>query len=305
MDQRSVTANGLEFAYLDEGPPDGPLALCLHGFPDSAHTWRYLLPELGRAGFHAVAPFMRGYAPTAIPADGLYQVGALARDANALHQALGAGSDAVIIGHDWGAPIAAHSALLRPDIFTAVAMLSVPYSPPGRRRPTVTAAVAPTGSIMSSFFTYSQLQRSWYTFFFQSPLADLALPMDDFVFLDRLWADWSPGYDASYDLARVKESIGDGEHIAAAIGYYRALYDASGHSPDLADEQAAAMLPSPIPTLYLHGRDDGCFALEAIGNPLDFLAQGSEVVVVDDAGHFLNVEQPELFNRHVLDFIAP
>jgi pimeloyl-ACP methyl ester carboxylesterase len=65
------------------------------------------------------------------------------------------------------------------------------------------------------------------------------------------------------------------------------------------------MLPTPIPTLYLHGRDDGCFALEAIGNPLDFLAQGSEVVVVDDAGHFLNVEQPELFNRHVLDFIAP
>jgi len=72
-------ANGVEFTYLEDGPGDGPLALCLHGFPDSAHTWRYLLPELAAAGYHAVAPFLRGYAPTAIPADGNFQVGALSR----------------------------------------------------------------------------------------------------------------------------------------------------------------------------------------------------------------------------------
>ena len=59
----TVSANGVEFAYLEDGPEDGPLALCLHGFPDTAHTWRYLLPRLADAGFHAVAPFMRGYAP--------------------------------------------------------------------------------------------------------------------------------------------------------------------------------------------------------------------------------------------------
>jgi pimeloyl-ACP methyl ester carboxylesterase len=288
MEQHTVMANGLEFAYLESGPADGPLALCLHGFPDSAHTWRYLLPELAGAGYHAVAPFLRGYAPTDIPADGLYQVGALARDVNALHEVLGGGSDAVIIGHDWGAlatyPAVAHQ--------------------PERWRRAVTMAVAPTGSVMASFFTFGQLQRSWYTFFFQSPLAEMAVPMDDFVFLDRLWADWSPGYDATFDLARVKESIGDAEHITAAIGYYRALYDAERHSPDLAEEQAAAMLPTPIPTMYLHGRDDGCFALSAVGNPLDFLAEGSEMVVVDDAGHFLNVEQPDVVNRHILGFLA-
>ncbi len=295
MDQRTetvagtVAANGLEFAYLESGPPDGPLALCLHGFPDSAHTWRYLLPELGQAGYHAVAPFSRGYAPTDVPPDGLYQVGALARDANALHEVLGGDGDAVIIGHDWGA-LATYAAVAhRPE----------------RWRRAVTAAVAPTASVMASFFTYAQLRRSWYTFFFQSPLAELAVPMDDYVFIDHLWADWSPGYDAAFDLARVKESIGDPEHIAAAIGYYRALYDSDRHSPDLADEQSAAMLPTPIPTLYLHGRDDGCFGLDAIGNPLAFLAEGSEMVVVDGAGHFLNVEQPDLVNRHILEFIGP
>ena len=84
-----ITANGLEFACLTDGPADGPLALCLHGFPDTAHTWRYLLPELAAAGFRAVAPFLRGYAPSPVPADGHYQIGALVRDANALHDALG------------------------------------------------------------------------------------------------------------------------------------------------------------------------------------------------------------------------
>src|SRR5262252_8591367 len=104
---RTVLANDLEFGILEAG--SGPLALCLHGFPDSAQTWRDLLPELADAGFRAVAPFMRGYAPTAVPADGRYQMGVLAADAIALHEALGADERAVIVGHDWGAG-AAHGA---------------------------------------------------------------------------------------------------------------------------------------------------------------------------------------------------
>lgn len=74
-------AEPLEFAYLEDGPADGPLALCLHGFPDHAPTWTALLGDLAAAGFHAVAPWTRGYAPTAVPADGLYQTAALSLDA--------------------------------------------------------------------------------------------------------------------------------------------------------------------------------------------------------------------------------
>lgn len=81
-----IWANGLEFGLLEAGA--GPLALCLHGFPDTARTWRYLLPELAAAGFHAVAVFMRGYAPTAAPDDGRYSIGTLASDASALHGVL-------------------------------------------------------------------------------------------------------------------------------------------------------------------------------------------------------------------------
>jgi hypothetical protein len=92
----SASVNGMTMSYLECGT--GPLALCLHGFPDSAHTWRHLLPALADAGFRAVAPFTRGYAPTSVAPDGLYQTGALSDDANVLHDVLGADENAVIIG---------------------------------------------------------------------------------------------------------------------------------------------------------------------------------------------------------------
>ena len=288
MEQRTITANGLDFAYFTDGPENGPLALCLHGFPDTAHTWRHLLPDLAAAGFRAVAPFLRGYAPTQVPPDGQYQLGALVRDAAALHEVLGGGGDAVIVGHDWGALVA----------YGAVA------HEPARWRRAVTAAVPPTAAIGMSLFTYAQLQKSWYMFFFLSPLAEVALPLEDYAFLDHLWRDWSPGYDGSWDVARVKESIGDPEHIVAAIGTYRALYDPSLQVPELADEQAATLLPTPIPTLYLHGRDDGCMLLSSIGAPLDFMAPGSELEIVDDAGHFHHLERPDVVNRRIIEFLT-
>jgi pimeloyl-ACP methyl ester carboxylesterase len=284
----TIVANGLEFACLTDGPDDGPLALCLHGFPDSAHTWRYLLPELAAVGFHAVAPFSRGYAPTSLAPDGRYQVGALVQDANALHEVLGGSDDAVLIGHDWGA-LATYGAVAHQ---------------PARWRRAVTAAVPPTASIGMSLLTYAQLQKSWYMFFFLSPLAEAALPLDDYAFLGDLWRDWSPGYDGAWDVARVKESIGDPERIVAAINYYRAMWDPTLQVPELADEQAAALLPTPKPTLYLHGRDDQCMLLSSMGSPLDFMAEGSVLEIVDGAGHFLHVERPAVVNRAILDFLT-
>jgi pimeloyl-ACP methyl ester carboxylesterase len=286
--QEMISTNGQEFACLTDGPADGPLALCLHGFPDTAHTWRYLLPELAAAGYRAVAPFLRGYAPSSLAADGNYQTGALVRDANALHDALGGTSDAVIIGHDWGALITYGAVAHRPD----------------RWRLAVTAAVPPTLSIGMNLLTYAQLHRSWYMFFFQSAMAESALPLENYAFIDQLWRDWSPGYDGAWDIGRVKESIGDPEHIVAAISYYRAMFDPARQVPEFAEEQAAGLLPTPKPTLYLHGRDDGCMLLSSIGSPLDYLAEGSEMEILDGAGHFLHVEKPEIVNRRILEFLT-
>src|SRR5687768_14216442 len=121
-----IEANGLLFGYLEAGPHDGPLALCLHGFPDSAWTWRHLLPDLAHAGYRAVAPFMRGYAPTEVPADGRYQSGALVADACALHEALGGDGRAVILGHDWGAIATYGAAAHQPDRWSKVVAGAVP-----------------------------------------------------------------------------------------------------------------------------------------------------------------------------------
>ena len=288
MDHRTVTANGTGFAYLEDGPDDGPLALCLHGFPDTAHTWRHLLPRLADAGVHAVAPFLRGYAPSAVPEDGRYDTGTLALDACALHEVLGGQDDAVIIGHDWGAFATYGAAAFEPE----------------RWRRVVVAALAPQAAMADGFFSYDQLRRSWYIFFFQTPLAEYAVTLDDFAFIDRIWADWSPGFDGTGDAARVKESLAAPESLSAALGYYRATFAGPPDDPDAAAAQAAGATGAPQPALYLHGADDGCIGIETIGSVTDHLAPGSEMVTVDGAGHFLHLEHPDEVNDHIVRFVT-
>jgi pimeloyl-ACP methyl ester carboxylesterase len=130
---RTIAANGIELFVREEGK--GPLVVLCHGWPELSYSWRHQIPALAAAGFHVVAPDMRGYGGTSAPQDiSAYTLFDTAGDIVALVQALGE-SKAVIIGHDWGAPVAWHAALCRPDMFTAVAGLSVPPPFRGRGRP--------------------------------------------------------------------------------------------------------------------------------------------------------------------------
>ena len=112
--QRVVRASNLNFTVLEMGDSAGPLVLCLHGFPDTAHSFRHQMPVLAAAGFHCVAPFMRGYSPTERAPDGRYDSPALSQDALALIAALGY-KDAIVFGHDWGAVAAYGAAAASPD----------------------------------------------------------------------------------------------------------------------------------------------------------------------------------------------
>jgi pimeloyl-ACP methyl ester carboxylesterase len=279
MRVRMVQANGLEFGLLEAGTP---LALCLHGFPDSAHTWRHLLPALAEVGFHAVAPFLRGYAPTAVPADGGYGIDALAGDAAALHRVLGGDGDAVLIGHDWGAEVAYAAAAAAPERWRRVATLGVP----------------PTGLDPVLFGDYQQLKRFFYLFVFRDSLerAVEVVAADGLAFLDRLWRDWSPGFDGAEVLARAKESLRQPANLAAAISYYREA--AVVAPPDTAEP------PAGRPTLYLHGSADGCIAADLVAGAERLLPPGSRMTLVQSAGHFLHLERPEEVNRHILSWIT-
>jgi pimeloyl-ACP methyl ester carboxylesterase len=286
----TIRANGLEFGLLEAG--GGPLALCLHGFPDTAHTWRYLLPELATAGFHAVAPFMRGYAPTAVPDDGRYDIGALAGDAGALHEVLGGDGHAVLIGHDWGAETAYAAAALAPD----------------RWRRLVTLAVPPAALDQVLFSDYEQLKRFFYIFLFRDTpgLAEEIVAADGMAFIKRLWQDWSPGFDAAESVQQVRESLGNPASLSAALGYYRAPQAAvapSGEGPYEAGTQAAAPR-APQPTLYLHGSADGCIGADLVRDAGRHLGPNSEMKVVQDVGHFLHLEEPGQVNEHILAWVT-
>lgn len=286
LDVIRVTANGIDFVALECGT--GSLALCLHGFPDSAHTWRHLLPALADAGFHAVAPFMRGYAPTSLAPNGAYQTAALANDANALHTALGGDDNAMIIGHDWGASAAYGAAILAPDRWRRVAGMSVP----------------PGGALGNAFTSnLTQLQRSWYMFFFQHPLADFLVAANDFAFIDMLWKQWSPGYDADIDREHVKNALSDPPHLQAALGYYRATLGSGFRDPALAEMQNTIQTETPLqPTLYLHGRNDGCIGVEVAQDAATRAPENCLVRIVENSGHFLQLEQPAVVNELIVNW---
>lgn len=282
-----VRANGIEFGLLEAGT--GPLALCLHGFPDSPYTWRHLMPSLAEAGFHAVAPFMRGYAPTELPPDRCFSRAALASDAIALHEALGADERAVLVGHDWGAAASYSAGAFAPD----------------RWRRLVTMAIPPPGLDGVLLRDYDQLKRFFYVFMFQIEAAEQMVAADDLAILERFWADWSPGYDATADLRHVRDCLRDPAYLSAALDYYRTLIRGGDDRCDAyAELERSLGAAAPQPTLYLHGENDGCVGVDLVRESEPHLAEGSSVRIVESAGHFLHLERPAEINARIVGWLT-
>lgn len=278
---RFLQANGLEFGLLERGPADGPLVLCLHGFPDGPQSFLPLLDALGAAGYRAVAPAMRGYLPSGIPDDGDYRAVTLARDVIALIDHLGAGK-AVVVGHDWGAVATYLAAAMRPDRVAAVVAAAIPHLRRFLLRPTRT-----------------QLWRSRYMARFQWRGIEPRLLAQGQHELRALAACWSPGLDVDAALAAVWAGFTDPARLKAALGYYRALPGglASGEAWQL------ILAPVPVPALVLHGATDGCVGREMFQGQEHLFAAGVQQREFAGAGHFLQLEQPQRFADEVLRFL--
>jgi pimeloyl-ACP methyl ester carboxylesterase len=294
VDTPSVTLRGLMWKPRRDSK-DAPIALCLHGFPDTARGWRLVAPKLSSAGWRVVAPFMRGYAPSTIPSDGSYHVGALMDDALRVLNAIGPTGRDVIIGHDWGAIAAAGLASMPDSPFTKAVIMSVP--PAASFRPL--ARVPDARRLVAQL--PRQLVRSWYIMYFQLPL----LPERSSAWVPRrLWRQWSPGYDAEEDLRHVDAAIGTPESWRAALGPYRATMRNTRPPSQYAELHRHWLSAPTLPTLYLHGNDDGCASAAYSEWVQKVLPPDSDLHRVDHAGHFLQLEQPETVAGHIVDFIG-
>lgn len=280
----SVNANSVEFSYVESG--DGPLVLCLHGFPDNALTYRHLIPKLAGAGFRAVAAYMRGYAPTAVPIDGRYQAAVLGQDALEIIHALGHDS-AVVIGHDWGALAGYSAATLEPERVTAL----------------VTLGAAHAGASLDRDFDY--LRGTWHSYYFQLPAAETTLPHNDFQFIVDWWKNASPNWDIPPELLEsVKETFRQPGVVRAAVEYYRHSINPELRDPALEETETwLGSGPVTVPTLALHGTHDRPRRLESFEQMDRFFTGPLTKVVLPGAGHFVHLEEPEETARLVLDFL--
>jgi pimeloyl-ACP methyl ester carboxylesterase len=284
-----VATPAVQLRVQSWGPEGAPIALCLHGFPDTAHGWRTVAPLLVDAGWRVITPFNRGYAPSSLPSDGSFHIGALMDDALRVLDAVGPTGRDVMIGHDWGAMAGAGLAAMPDSPFQKAVIMSVP--PPASFTPLIGRLVATLPA---------QLLKSWYILFFQLPW----LPERSTEWIvPRLWRKWSPDYQADEDVRHVQAAIGAPDRWRAALGYYRAVVRNTKVPPQYAELHEHWLEAPRIPTLYLHGRDDGCATADYAQWVEKILPGGSEVAIVENAGHFLQLDQPEVVARRILDFI--
>jgi pimeloyl-ACP methyl ester carboxylesterase len=265
-----MTAAPLTFGDVDNHQE--PLAILVHGFPDTPHTFRHLGPRLIEAGYRAVAPWLPGYTSAV---EGPISVGTYAQHVLTIREQFGGDERCLLIGHDWGAMAAYGAVGVNPGAFQKL----------------ITLAVPPTAAI-SDAFTYAQLRRSFYIYVIQQVgIAELAVLKDGFW--EGLWGDWSPGYDAREDIAMLRSHV-TAETISGVLAPYRAQFNPAYADPH-ADTEAAAALTSPgIPTLYLHGVADGALGAEVLHEVDRHLpAAGSHHLLLPDMGHFLHLEAPD------------
>lgn len=318
----NVTANGIQVHYVEQG--QGPLVVFCHGFPESWYSWRHQLPALASAGFRAVALDMRGYGGTSKPEPiSAYTISHMVGDVVGTVQALGE-KQAVIVGHDWGAPIAWYAALMRPDLFRAAAVLSVPFTPP--------LALPPEIKLTDLMRQNAGPDREYYRVYFQEPgVAEAELEAD----VRRTMLSMLYGVSGDYVKDGNAKSLSDGHFprgkgfldivspprklpawlTEADVEFFVKELSASGFRGGLNWYRNIDALPgilSPYlgrtiqqPTMYMYGDLDliAGNTPDAIGGMQKALPNLKKVVKLEGAGHWLQQERPSEVNSELIAFL--
>ena len=307
---RTISANGIEIFLREQGT--GPLVLLCHGWPELSYSWRHQIPAIAAAGFHVAAPDMRGFGGTSAPADiDAYSIFDTVRDMVALVAALGE-KQAVIVGHDWGAPVAWHAALFRPDVFTAVAGLSVPPPFRGRGRPLDT--------LRESGIT------NFYWQYFQTPgVAEAEFERDVSFTMRTLLGRGFSDPAASLFIEPGKGFLGDARTIRPLpswlgdtdLAYFSEAYKRSGfrgglnwyRNIDRNWELTAPWQDAQIhqPSLFIAGSRDsvitGLIGAKRVGDMERVLPNLRKKLIIDGAGHWVQQERADEINAALIEFL--
>ena len=308
-----LQANGLQHHVVEAGA--GPLVLLLHGWPETSRCWRHQMDALAVAGFRAVAPDVRGYGDTDAPADvPAYRMTELVADAVGIVEALGE-QQAVVVGHDWGASIAWECARMRPDVFRAVAALSVPLTP----RPK-----APPTQILGKRFDGS----FFYMLYFQQPgVAEAELERDvrrslRLIYYAASGDAQTPGLGFAFKppgsglLEGMIEppalpqwlTEDDLDALAGAFersGFRGPLNRYRAMDLDWTESEASAPALVTVPALFVAGDRDMTVMLAS--NAMERMREQvpglRRVVMIPDAGHWIGQERPNEVNEALLSFL--
>ena len=317
MQTRRIATDGLTQSVLEAG--EGPLVLLIHGFPELGISWQAQVEALAAAGYHAVAPDMRSYGGTDKPAGvEAHTILNLVGDMVDLVRALGE-TETVVIGHDWGAPVAWHCALMRPDMFRAVAGLSVPFQP---RRPG-----GPPIAAMKAISARAGLD-DLYIVRFQEPDAHASLDADPATTLRKMfWAydGATPAADRHTGFLKsgqaMTDSISDAATLApwmteAHFADYVSAFSAGGFDGPLNWYRAMDLNWSltawlqdrriTVPALFIVGQNDPVrhYAGRHEAGQADWLTDLRGQHEIEGAGHWIQQEHPEAVNRLLLEFLG-
>ncbi len=263
------------------------MVMLLHGFPDHPRSFGPVMARLVDTGYRVVAPWMRGYYPSIL--DGPYHLDRLALDIIELTASLSPNRPIFAVGHDWGAASLYYAIADAPSRFQAAVALSVPH---------------PLMFWRSLRRYPMQIGRSAYMLLFQLPwLPERLVAGHDFAFVDRLWRLWSPGYVMPQEARNTLHACMRAS-MPAPLAYYRALLRPPREF--LAQLRGSVLArPIAVPTLYLHGRRDGCIGVDVAlsGDAGELFTAPYESMVIEHAGHFLQLEAPDMVAGFIIDWL--
>lgn len=281
LEHRMIATNGIRLHAVEAGPPDGELVILLHGFPEFWYGWRHQIPALAQAGYRVLAVDQRGYNLSDKPREiAAYNLDECARDVIGLIDS--AGRDKVsLVGHDWGAVVAWWLAIHHPDRLRKLAILNVPH--PSVMRKTVLTNPA-------------QMLRSAYVGFFQIPLLPefLMTFADGVGGISALLHTSKPGSFTDRDIPHYIRAWKQPGAITGMINWYRAIVRYP--PPPAVDPRVH------VPTLIIWGKHDVALAPQMAQQSLGYCENG-RLFVLENATHWVQHDEPERANQHLLEFL--